>query len=1649
MRGFFYKNLNFSLFLFFLFFLILFFPQEILAQGLCFPLAIAEWKCEFSSPEDKILKRDCIKTICCTLETGCEEVAKVCGNPHTEAICNPWQSCIGPPDWMSVLPIVDLSFPSCQYTPFKASEWIKTQASQLKIEEKDITLWDGKGKVGEDENGNLLAVDLPVKFRWITKIPGRAGIGLDCGPDGFFIDIFGAGQGGIFALRRPLPLKEAFSELVPLREYQPPNQNKLYDEVLFEYRTMVEEVAFKDEKIYDFCPENPRNDDKTRDRYKLKEYWKKAFLSGNSKDIQELANFLIKFTHDNSLLEKRGPLIIHSSEYSPSLANTTESPFTVSQSWNWTQGVNFEKLKRALWGRVSGPLEYNEKFHVDVFQRRKQIEYFIPFKECKETTDESSEIGKKLKKLSEKYCTNRGGRKPNVSLNELIRDLDENSTTVAFVYSPSQDKYKNDDLISQLGQLLIDLNPGPCKIKTENTIKLPVFVPTVAKINISLYKEMLWGIVDSWTDPIGEKNFLVNPSPEPVGILVFRVFDPGYKSLNLGTTLSISPSTPIFPDDSGVVSEKIRWEIPTTTASTSALSFLSAIVERWVDPDWNGPDFLDVTKTQVRWHNLDYPVGGADFIDFQFCGQRFLNSPYGVQIKTKYRGEILLTDYDDSEKDQLLIRSFILDSEGEPLPKHQLNSLSSFDERWKELINTAYSEQAPRECVSVKEPPPTLLYSTVYYTWPFTARTFRADPGFLGAHFIPLSSDLRVNGKIFSWLGRHPTDRKLTNFPGRDNPAEEHAKWDTAFPTYIELNISGQFLSTGVQTHPLPPEYEIELCHPAQYPSRLRWPILSNKSEKDLTAFLSQFLPETQDLINILADEKVKEKCIQTNFLTQIPVQPVKATEWSDILKRVAGTRDEDIEECVKALTKAIQTEIDRKCPPNQDWLTSLTDPVRVPALKLELKYDWRNDTYYAGGAFLLSQGNWPSLPPFPHNLWWHDFRFSHFPAWPRVNGVQFRFVNLEKYTKPDHPFLRESSFVVSPWSQTWHFRLSSGYYKKEEFPTQNQNVYQLSFDLFRIEDLKKEIKLDPLFRNDENLLDAEKNNHELVVNRLQRMMIPQIGRTLSAQVMVKESLGVFGGISQRFRVALPIPRFASQLRYRPTESYLEQGRCSLQRFNFWQVWPAIVPWRDPDLLGPNSTDLDHITRNILEWYDNESSGVRPAGVNDISPETIREETLTNELYFYVLPCQDEFGKSASCYGWLGLDRDEKNRSRVRLVPEDWIGTEFKFRIAGTPPRILDPGTENFPGQNFTVQNLPPIKIPNKFVWNLQRGSARYLLEIAKGIFENSEELSLNARDLEPQKLGKREFSPPFNVNEVFLNFFKEEGPYTWAVRSCVDHCAELKEDETPSSSEKLWCGKTSPLHYFYGCFLSPPELPIRPSLGEIFLPGEQIEFSWDPVRCGDYPIYYELKVTYGIKDHRENRRNCEVGREVLHVFTSQPNFATSSFECLGTYHWAIRACVSQQANLQFPGQACTEWTTGDWSKIWYFNILTERVQKGGGTQFRICRECSNLLPNSCQDDDPQTPCGLRELVQLIFNILNCLLWCVSLLLLIILIGATGVILILMASDLEVLERVKTAWKGYGIGLLIMFLAWSFLNLIFTFLGWRSQIFGDWWNPFP
>lgn len=150
-----------------------------------------------------------------------------------------------------------------------------------------------------------------------------------------------------------------------------------------------------------------------------------------------------------------------------------------------------------------------------------------------------------------------------------------------------------------------------------------------------------------------------------------------------------------------------------------------------------------------------------------------------------------------------------------------------------------------------------------------------------------------------------------------------------------------------------------------------------------------------------------------------------------------------------------------------------------------------------------------------------------------------------------------------------------------------------------------------------------------------------------------------------------------------------------------------------------------------------------------------------------------------------------------------------------------------------------------------------------------------------------------------------------------------------------------------------------------------------------------------------------------------------------GTYHWRVSACNDSQ------GADC-----GPWSKDAVFEIAFAPTEFSGG-----------LIPCGREIDDASTPttdeskpCSIPHIFLLLKNILDFILWKVSLFVLLILAVITGATSYFSLGGSNSLARIKTVFKSFFVGFLVLMFAWMFINILLMLFGFQSQFFGKWWE---
>ncbi len=176
-------------------------------------------------------------------------------------------------------------------------------------------------------------------------------------------------------------------------------------------------------------------------------------------------------------------------------------------------------------------------------------------------------------------------------------------------------------------------------------------------------------------------------------------------------------------------------------------------------------------------------------------------------------------------------------------------------------------------------------------------------------------------------------------------------------------------------------------------------------------------------------------------------------------------------------------------------------------------------------------------------------------------------------------------------------------------------------------------------------------------------------------------------------------------------------------------------------------------------------------------------------------------------------------------------------------------------------------------------------------------------------------------------------------------------------------------------------------------------------------------------------------GEEVVNKIVPSNSVSHLSIEFpeIGIYEWKVQACLDTGCSI-----------TGGWTgpPLQTFNLalIAPPEQRGG------------LVPCGKKYDDPGTPWNEREQCQiphiflLIRNVLDFLLFKIATIMLILILIVTGAIFYLSMGDSNTIFKVRSFLKSVVIGYLAIFFSWFFINLFLSFLGYKFQIFGHWWE---
>ena len=256
-------------------------------------------------------------------------------------------------------------------------------------------------------------------------------------------------------------------------------------------------------------------------------------------------------------------------------------------------------------------------------------------------------------------------------------------------------------------------------------------------------------------------------------------------------------------------------------------------------------------------------------------------------------------------------------------------------------------------------------------------------------------------------------------------------------------------------------------------------------------------------------------------------------------------------------------------------------------------------------------------------------------------------------------------------------------------------------------------------------------------------------------------------------------------------------------------------------------------------------------------------------------------------------------------------------------------------------------------------------------------------------------------TSEVSISYpvLNQEETYSWQVKTCADNQGEVCGDASSQS--------------FTTFSLAAPVNPKPENNGELLTSKKYIR--WDKVLGANFYQY-----------HLDFQGAQKIPPTI--VSTNSALLPIGELE-LGNYTWWVKACLDEK---------CQE--TGEPAGPWHFTLV-----QGEGYQEK------GIVPCGRDYDDPRTPwnerepCQFKHIFIMLKNILDFVLWRLGLIILVLLVIATGVIYYFSMGAPQTMVKVKSLLKSAGTGYGIIFLAWIIINMLLAILGYQWEL-GDWWQ---
>lgn len=338
------------------------------------------------------------------------------------------------------------------------------------------------------------------------------------------------------------------------------------------------------------------------------------------------------------------------------------------------------------------------------------------------------------------------------------------------------------------------------------------------------------------------------------------------------------------------------------------------------------------------------------------------------------------------------------------------------------------------------------------------------------------------------------------------------------------------------------------------------------------------------------------------------------------------------------------------------------------------------------------------------------------------------------------------------------------------------------------------------------------------------------------------------------------------------------------------------------------------------------------------------------------------------------------------------------FQTTGAPPQNLaaSPSENNLVGIPFTL------------TWDAQEGALSYAYEIAP---DQTFSALLRKGIVEADQYPKVEIA--YQGTGGQSSIMRPGQTYYARITTCADR-------------RGIECGQWTILSVATAPLKAPDPISPLPSQGA-YTP--KVDVAWKKALGQNY---YAYRVFYEKPSSEEKNASCLHYQHDKPVSEGITNSSTISYtpSCVGIYKAEVTPCTDNQ---------CAEKGI---SAVWNFQV----TEPAGASSFFGLVPCSRAKDNTATSWNERESCQFKHSILFVHNMFNFLLWQALPALVVLYAIFSGAIFYFSLGNPGVLMQIKSIWKAIGIGFIIVFFSWMFINLFLGILGFNINIFGRWYE---